>query len=254
MWLLMAAPLLAGCLTFDTVIRLRPDGSGVVEQTLVLSGAMLDLLTIFGGEAETLDLYTEDDLRAQAAAMGPGVRLSGVAPIERGDARGYTARFAFDAVGALTLEPAPGSPMPAPDGSTPPTPHLTFRFEPGPPATLFIDMPPAPEAAPAAASIAVPAVDSTLRAEQMAELRTLLRGGRLGLAVEINGTVLGTDALHRDGDRITLIDLAFDALALQDSTLLRLSETPHYGAARALLEQVPGIVFEPRQTVRVRFE
>ena len=253
MWLLMAAPLLAGCLTFDTVIRLGPDGSGVVEQTLVLSGAMLDLLTIFGGDAETLELYTEEDLRAQAAAMGPGVRLAGVEPIERGDARGYTARFAFDAVGALTLEPAPGSPMPAPDGSTPPTPHLAFRFEPGPPATLFIDMPPAPEAAPAAA-VAAPAMDSTLRAQQTAELRTLLRGGRLGLAVEIEGTVLSTDALHRDGDRITLIDLAFDALALQDSTLVRLSETPHYGAARALLEQVPGIVIEPRQTVRVRFE
>lgn len=143
--LALLAPL-AGCFETDTLVRVRPDGSGTIEQTVRISHAALEQMRAFAedvGEFEVMDL---EKLRAQAAAFGDGVRFVTAEPISDGGGEGYRAVYAFDDVAALRLRS--GTPNTEPDDEEP----VTFSFEPGVPATLTVRQPdlPAPDSAEAA--------------------------------------------------------------------------------------------------------
>ena len=258
---LLCALLGAGCFTFETLIRVRPDGSGVIEETFLLSGPVLEMMAAFGGdEAGDLELFSEEDLQAKAAAMGGGARLLGVESIQRGGARGYVARFGFDDVAALDFDPQPGGGLaPETDGPAAPSPRLAFAFSPGPPAVLRLRFPRPDSAALAAlpAPTAPPSpADSTERAMQQAMLREMLKDGRFRLGLAVDGTLLDTDATYHTGDQITLLDVDFNALLADQDGLERLStEQPRtFDDVRLLLQEIEGLAVEMQHEVVVRFE
>jgi len=69
--------LLAGCFQVSTVVRVNPDGSGTVSETMLLSKKMIarmdELMQGFAGEngakQESVDLFDPVKLKAQAADM-----------------------------------------------------------------------------------------------------------------------------------------------------------------------------------------
>lgn len=256
--LVLAGALLgAGCFTFETLIRVRPDGSGVIEETFLLTGPVLTMMAAFSGEeADDLTLFSKDDLHAKAKAMGGGARLLDIETVKRGEARGYVARFAFDDVAALQLEPQPGGQSPPPEGPPAPSPRLTFAFASGPPAVLRLRFPRPDSVALGATPDPAPAPDSTDQAMQRALLQEMLQGGRFRLALRVEGTVLDTDATHHSGDQITLLDVDFDALLADEAGLDRLTtEQPRsFDDVRALLQEIDGLVVEMQPEVVVRFE
>ena len=103
--ILLAATLLStGCFNSTTLIKVKPDGSGIVEQTLTMNTEMLKQLAgmmgamASGGEGKVTtkgptspdDLLTEDEARKMAERMGPGVRFVSRTPVK--DATGEGAK------------------------------------------------------------------------------------------------------------------------------------------------------------------
>ena len=82
-----------GCLTFETLITVRDDGSGTIEMVFTLSGPMLDMIAAFAGNE---DLCDEEDLQDEAAKMGQGVSLSSAEPIDEDGKQGCRAFYDFD--------------------------------------------------------------------------------------------------------------------------------------------------------------
>lgn len=86
----------------------------------------------------------------------------------------------------------------------------------------------------------------------------MLRGLRFSLAVEVNGTIANTNATHRDGTRLTLVDMDFGKLAGGMEKLSGLGAA-NPGAmtmdqARALWKDVPGVKVDMNEELTVVFQ
>ena len=255
--LLLLTPL-TGCFESDTLVRVRPDGSGTIEQTLRISHAALEQMRAFAedfgdeGEFEVMDL---EKLRAQAADFGDGVRFVTAEPLSDDVGEGYRAVYAFDDVAALRLRS--GTPNTEPEDEEP----VTFAFEPGAPATLTIRQPAftPPDSAEAAqqdTSIAALTSDPEAMAALREQAAAVFDGMKLRMAVEPQGAIDTTTATHRDGQRIVLFDVDMGALLEHPEKLAALRAT---GARtptemQALLADIPGLRIEPERTVTVVFE
>ena len=85
---LLALPLV-GCFQSSTVIRVKADGSGTIEQRTLLTETAMDqlrtLAILGGGNPDASDPTTEAQANALAAAIGPGVTY--VSSIDRKSTR-----------------------------------------------------------------------------------------------------------------------------------------------------------------------
>ena len=139
--MLAALVCFTGCLTFETLITVRDDGSGTIEMVFALSGPMLDMITSLAGNESLCD---EENLQEEASKMGEGVRLSSAEPIDEDGRKGCRAFYDFDDINQLTINQNPGDQMPsgmASDEPTAPEDVVTFSFTPGSPATLVVNLP-----------------------------------------------------------------------------------------------------------------
>lgn len=266
LFLLLALPgiLLGGCVDVDTLIQVRTDGSGTVTQKVMVSErlvAPLRALTegLGGGEVEGRSLVMPDeaDMAARAEAMGPGVRLLDVQARRRDDAEGYVARYAFDDVRALRINQNPGNLAPTAGAGAQRlggAEHITFDFSPGPPAELTVVFPERggreAEPRPPRGRPDGPGPD-----DLRAQFGNLFKGLRVAMAVQVEGTVLETDATHREGSRVTLMAIDFEELLAAPEYLDELAERRPRSLeeAKELLRDFPGIKLELAPVIRIRF-
>jgi hypothetical protein len=264
---LCVLPLLVGCFAYDTVVRVAPDGSGTVEQELVVTGPLAEMVRTAaeaGEKGDEMDLCEPSDL-------GEGVRLVSAVPILTEDRVGCRQVYAFADVNTLRLQLDPGGRLPEGlrqegEGVEGPEEPISFSFQPGSPAVLRVRMPEQEtgreededeEEDDDAEEVARPktAEDAAGQAMMMAMMREMLRGSRFSVQLVVEGDILETDAAFRDGNRVTLLEFDFDALLEDPEAFERLMETEDRSrdAARELLAETPGIRLETREEVVIRF-
>jgi hypothetical protein len=143
----LALPLAAstvGCINLQTIVKVKPDGSGTMHQTMTMNPqAMEGMMEAMAGkvtkndkpagkaEKKTLPGTSAAEAKAKAAEFGEGVTFTSVDPIEKPDAMGATLNFAFKDVNKLTINPKPDKPgkaMGAPASEEKPEDRLKFRF------------------------------------------------------------------------------------------------------------------------------
>src|SRR5687768_8430089 len=118
--LVAASALSSACFQSETVIRVKADGTGTIEQTNLADKQMIGMAagmakqaaqnaggTGAAGNAPNLDnlgdLFDDAKIREQASSFGLGVRFVSSAPIAEGGLNGVKAIFAFDDVRLLNL-------------------------------------------------------------------------------------------------------------------------------------------------------
>lgn len=251
---LVALFALTGCLTVDTLITLRKDGSGTVETTFNLTGEMLDMIAQLTGDTELCD---EEALREDAAKMGEGVALTEVESLEEEGMRGCRALYTFKDINKVRISQNPSEQVPA-DMTTAAQDAeeevIRFSFTPGNPATLVIRMPLNINESTDPAATNAPA-DSTQREMQMAMFREMFKDARIHMAVEVDGTITETNATYREGNRFVLVEMDFDTLLQDEEKLGRLVDANPSNPAevKTLLEGVEGIKLETNEAVRIQF-
>jgi hypothetical protein len=268
---------LAGCFQVTTVVRVNPDGSGTVEETMLLSkkflASMDEMMQAFAGEGgakpEPLQLFEPDKLKAQAAAMGEGVSYSSGKKVETADFSGYTANYAFTDITRLRLSRQGGeAAAPAAAGGKNEAMPLFFRFSKGSPATLTIEHPPEKpqeKSQEKVASAATPVPEAETKApaesrgaqadEEARKLTEQFLGLKYLLAIEVNGTIVSTNATHRDGNRLTIfeLDLAKFGTALPRLEKLSRLQGGSLAEAKELLKDFPGMKVDLNDRLTVVF-
>lgn len=310
--------LLTGCFQVTTLVRVNPDGSGTVEETVLLSkklvakmeeamrgfqDAVAEMATEMKGSPGTpggngqgaarkgglFDLFQPDQLKKRARSMGTGVAYLSGKEIETPDYKGYVATYKFKDINTLKLSQRKLSQ----DGDESNAP-VEFRFKKGPKPTLTMILPavkinrsahaapdagknaPVEESAPevfippdtsAGDAENVPEIYSPapppsqsqpLQSEQQKkEMMEMFMGMKFALAVEVNGTIVSTDATYRDGNRLTIFD--FDLGKLGNATpadLEKLSamRSGSFDEAKELLKAMPGAKVELNEKLTVVFE
>jgi hypothetical protein len=260
------AALSAGCFQSETVIHVKADGTGTIEQTNLANKEMLGMAAGMakqavqqsGADASKTpsldnigDLFDEAKIREQAASFGLGVRYLSSVPLSQNGLTGVKATFAFDDVRLLNLNNR--------EGSATPTPQLRFeltRADAGG-STLRIRL---PEGRPAAAD-APPdtppiAQRPDLPPEALAMVRTMFKGAKITVAVDVDGAIVTTDGPKRDGSRVTIFGLDLEQL-LSDpakfSALQSLKPGADFVTVRKALTGVPGVILPETPTVTIEF-
>jgi hypothetical protein len=83
------------------LVHVKPDGSGFVEERLLMTREALRMMQGMArtaaqpGDDAGFQLLDKDRLATQAVAMGPGVTLISAEALSTPEGEGYVARFAF---------------------------------------------------------------------------------------------------------------------------------------------------------------
>ncbi len=260
------AALSAGCFQSETVIRVKADGTGTIEQTNLANkellgmaaGAARQAVEQSGTDASKApsldnigDLFDVAKIREQASSFGLGVRYVSSAPLSENGLTGVKATFAFDDVRLLNLNNR--------EGAATPTPQLRFELDPADAGgrTLRVRLPQGRPAPPDAPPEAPPiAQRPELPPEALAMVRNMFKGAKITVAVEVDGAIVTTDAPKRDGSRVTIFGLDLEQL-LSDPTRFSALQNMKPGAdfvtARKALAGVPGVIMPETPTVTIEF-
>lgn len=266
--LLLSSLTLTGCLTSDTLIKVRADGSGTLEQTLLVNAAALEGMAGFlGGMAggnpddgrppaskfpSPKDLLDEAKLKEAAATFGPGVRYVSSTPMKRGNLDGATAIFAFDDINTLNVSQSPGS------ASGPSRNPMVFKFERRPTGSVLTVTMKEPETAtaPTRGESERPSTPQ-LPPEAMAFIKPMLQGLHIAVAIDVEGTLIKTSADHVSGNRVTLMDIDFGPL-LENAAALEKLTTVKPGtsieAMKPLLKDMPGMKVNTSPSISIEFK
>ncbi len=241
------------CFQSTTVVKLKADGTGTINQRLVFTAAAIEQMKQLAGAtgnggAAAFDPLSDDTAKEMAGGLGPGVRFVSSTPVKTADGEGRDMVFAFDDIRALQVsQQPPGADALASGGD-----NLKFALtRTGANALLTITMPGVSSLTSAVGGGAGGGGAPPLA--QLAMLKTLLAGARVTIAVEPVGRLVHTNSAYVDGNRVTLIELQLDALFADPTLFTKLAAAPDTAAAEALLKGVPGLKVPSQPEITIEF-
>jgi len=264
----IAMSLLAGCFQVSTVVRVNPDGSGTVVETMLLSKKMIsqmnEMMQGFAGEnaakPEPIELFEPAKLKAEAVKMGEGVSYLSGEKSETAEYSGYTATYAFMDINKLKLNQKSNESAGGTGGQKAPSLPILFHFSKGPPATLTVDQPKEKTSvkaaeAPEKDAESPQAGKGVMTDEEAKQLVEMFMGMKMVLAIEVNGSIVETNATHRDGSRITIVDFDLAKLGSSLPQLEKLKRLKESSAADAkeLMKDFPGMKVDLNDRLNVVF-
>lgn len=254
----------AGCLSNDTLVKVRADGSGTVEQTLMVNPETFEgFAAMAGGQKDggdvnvkmnfpsPKDMLDEAKLKEAAAQIGPGVRFVSATPLKEGKMEGARAIFAFDDINKISVTGGGASGGPSND------PPMTFHMErrPGGTSLLTINLPDPADKSKAEPAAAAP--PSPMPPQMLAMLKPLFADMRVAIALEVEGGVVKTNATHVSGSRITLLNIDFGALMNAPGAFEKLTSLGP-GASMTevapIIKDIPGLQVQTTPTLSVEFK
>lgn len=263
----IAAAAVSGCIQSSTVIKMKPDGSGNIEQTITMSAEAIAQLSALSAMSEDKDkkpkgsfddLFSDKDARAAAAKMGQGVTFVSSEKIDTPDRKGLKAVYAFTDIRKLSLEEmhAPGgaSGDAAAMGAPSKNPPMTFQFTqlPGGNGLLTILQPGVDKALKETPATGKPdtTVDPKMAEQGIDMMKTFMKGLKIDIAVQVP-RVVKTNSPYVDGGTVTLLSMDFDKVLADPAMLQRMNGAKTLADAKALLKDVKGIKvnLEPQVTI-----
>jgi hypothetical protein len=263
---LLSAGALSGCFQSLVLVKVNKDGSGTLEETMVLTESFSQLLAKMSGqEAPSQDKQKNDvdeqRLQEKARAMGEGVRLVSAEPVKNEKGSGYRAVFSFPDINKVRVNQNPGAGIAAGPGaeeesqSQSPEEWLQFRFTPGSTSTLQVLYPTPTEGEQETQKEEEPQQDMGENPEMMQMMRQLYSDMRISITLEVAGRIVDTNARYVDGSRVTLMDVDFGKL-LEDETRFQqlLNANPK---SIEEIEQItgdnPALRLDTQQEISIRF-
>ncbi len=260
-----AAALTAGCISSDTLIKLNADGSGTIEERMLMSTSALNMMQSMGGEGKAADPFSEESLKKAADDMGTGVRFVSAQPIEAEGMKGSKAIYAFDDINAIQMKSSGAMSMGQSDEAAGKKGQGDFAFKldrTGGTPTLTITMPGDREAAGGAAAGEAPPPTPEkapeMPPEAMNMMKMMMKGLHINVSVAVNGRITNTNAKYHTDSQVTLIDLNFDDLMNNPAALAAMQGQMGPGsdpaAMQKALENIKGVKIETGKVVTVQWK
>jgi len=265
---------LFGCFQTDTVIRIKPDGSGVIEETFLLSNSFLEsfqeLSKGFAGDDNDTknEAKTEKqdpvqgmikDAQSREKQFGPDVKFVSAIPLKTETMSGYKAIYAFKDINTLKVNQNPGNKTKKPGaGEENPAKeeNILFKFVKGPVSTLTVTMPKNKEGK----EVEVPKGEVQKKGEadpKAAEMaKTFLKDMGIRIALEIDGTILKTNATYRKKSELTIVDLNFGKLIENKNVFEKViaADPKTIEEAKELIKGIEGLKMEMANPIVVDFK
>ena len=258
------ALVLGGCINSTTVIHVRSDGTGTIDQSTTMTAqaaAQMKAMMAGFGEAgkekpASTGLFSEKDMREAAAKMGEGVTFVSAQPIHTAQQEGMRATYAFTDIRKLRLSEKPNAPgggggMPTVGGSD--AEDLQFRFARTPSGSSVITVvfpQPKPDAKPEKPEAKPSAGDNP---QALAMLKELFNGLKISVSLEPVGRILKTNSPYVEGQRVTLFEMDFGELLGDPAMLEKMQAAGSIEEAKVFLKGRKGIKVNLDREVTVEF-
>ena len=264
--LLLLAALTSGCITALTSIKLRPDGSGTIEQTLsmnaeaagqfaALAGGFSDPAP--GAKKEPPELFSEKEMKEAATKYGDGVVFVSSTPIKTADRVGRIATYQFADIRTLRIDQKPQTGDMPGASSSKEKEDVLFRFDKQPAGTsqLTVVFPDAKlEDARKDATTDKDGKKKTIEPGQLEMMKKLFDGLKVSIDVEVLGTIVKTNSPYVQGSRVTLLEMDFSQLLANDQLLAQIGEPGSLEEAKQMLKNVKGFKVNLDREVTIEFK
>jgi hypothetical protein len=222
--MLLATVSLTACLNSTTIVKVKPDGSGTVEQITLLNTAALKGMMPGAEKQAGATEINRADLERTAARMGKGVRLVS-AEKATGDNgfEGTKAIFAFDDINEIQISQDPnlsgstsGRLSSEPTADDPVKFKLTRGASSSTLTINYIDKPSGARPPNPAGGGDVPDITNPM---VMNMLKTMFQGFKINIGLEVVGSIVKTNAEYVSGPRITLLEMDMESLLADEAKL-----------------------------------
>ncbi len=284
---IMVCLFLSGCIQNDTVIHVKPDGSGTIEESVALSNALVESLqNMAKGLAEGVadananpdakaNSDTEDkvevpdpfqammkDARSRETQYGPDVKFVSATPVKTETMSGYKAIYAFKDINTLRINQNPksktGMPADSKDDSQKKEEIIRFKFIKGPVPTLTVTMPEKTKEDKAADDLKEDKLQNKTEADpNSAEMmKMFFKDMSMKLVLDIDGTIVETNATYRDKSQLTLFDVHFGKIIENEKAFEMVSavQPKTIEEMKELIKGIEGLKIEMENPVVVTFK
>ena len=253
--------LLSGCIEIQTKVNINKDGSGTVEETVLMSNEMIQMLNEFMSgfasdsiQQEDFKLYNEEDLKKRETELGEGVKLVSGSEIKTESKEGYRVVYSFADLNKLKIDQNPASRVPddTSEVEVEDKNYITFSFNKGDTPELKINMPPAQKDE---KEDEIKAEEDSLNDGDMSEMKFLLKDLSISMIIKVDGEITETNADYVQDSEVTLINLNFGELLENPQKFNELKkihpENPK--ELKELMKDIPGIKIETNDPVVIKF-
>jgi hypothetical protein len=269
---ILATILVAGCLNSTTLINVNADGSGTIEQTMLMNkqaAAQLQQMSgAFGQGASGKKggFFDEASLRSAAPSMGEGVTFVSATPLNTAESEGTRAVYAFKDITKLRMDQKPSAAgggaaaMGMPGGKAPE--DLLFRFGKTPAGNAHVTAV-FPEARADEARRAAqaqqgqagqpPKAADPMQTAALAMMKPMLNGLKITILLQPAGRIVKTNSPFVQGRQVTLLEMDLGQLMSDEAMLQKLQGAGSLEDIKAMLKGVKGVKLNPDREVSVEF-
>ena len=245
------ALLISGCFETNTRIIVKPNGSGTIEQTILMSQQALSSMMGFA-DADTKSFYDEEKLMEEAKVFGKDVTYVSSEKIDTGEKTGYIAVYSFKDINLLTISDNPAENVMGTPGNNNQD-SFKFLFKKGRPAELKILIPEMKDDETEgyeAVEDEAPEIDEAMTDMMM----QMYKGMKMNIEIEFDGKITDSNASHKEGNKIVIMHMDFDELAKDPESLKGFQNMQDPNKMKEVLKDIPGIMIETQQEVIVKFK
>ena len=254
-----------GCLQVNTTVNLNQDGTGTIEEIVVMKDEVINMMKEFAmafdsTKSEEFNMFNETDLKAKESEYGKGVKYLSGEKITINGYQGFKAVYAFEDINKLTLNPNPDSKVPFGDDLNEPEDKaaqdfLKFDFKKGNPSTLVINFPKPEMEDKIETEESTEFEDSTFSEEEEQKMIEMFDGMKIKVSLNFNDPIKETDASFVDGNKITLMEIDFSEVIKNKEILenLQKNKPETMEEFKQVIGDVPGIKVEFKGKVIVKF-
>lgn len=254
----------AGCLETNTVVKVNKDGSGTVEETLLFSSEVVQMIKQFAdstpdsGSAEKFSLFDKKQIKEMAVKMGEGVKFVSAKPLKTGGREGYLAVYSFKDIRKIKISQSPEKSLQLNEADSVDDEDgeiVTFDFQKGSVPMLTIKLPEQDFSKGEGKS--KDSVDHQQNDfSDLQKAKQFLKDMRISITMEFAGSIDETDATYVDGNKVTLFDVNFGELLKHEDKLTALQKInpQSFEEAKDILKDIPGIKIEMNRNVIVKFQ
>ena len=262
---LLATLGLTACLNSTTLVKLKPDGSGTVEQTTLMNTAALKGMVPPGAQGQMNGpMMNKADLERSAQRMGKGVKLVSTEPIKSANGwEGTKAIFSFEDINQIQISEDPNvvANDPGMSGRKNESPvKFNFTRNPGGTSTLTINLNDRPAGAPAEKPDSQqprPEMPDLTNPMMMNMIKTMFDGFKINIGLDVVGSIVKTNAEYVTGSHLTLLEMDMVALLADEAKLKALQGKIGPGASfsevKPYLKDIKGIKIDG-PSIRVEFK
>jgi len=263
--LLFIPIIFSGCIKVDTKVNVNKDGSGTIEETVLMSSAVIEMMTQFmssfqdsTGTQEEFSLFKEDELKNKASELGKNVKYISGEEIKKDGWEGYKAIYAFDDLNTIRMEPDPDEKVPTgTEGGeeNKEEEYYSFKFIPGDVAEVIIDRPDIEEDMETEEETTEEQTESGNEGMNDQFIK-MMDGMSINIAIEFDGQIVESNATYVNGSEVTLLGIEFSEILKNKESLEKLKKHPpkNLDDMKELVENVPGMKLELKKPITVKFK